>query len=265
MSLLDKLKGIISISVDVSNLKDIHFFSDNTKKEIYNIDNRTININVNNISAKDIPQVQEAIRQAVNDQSDVLLEDKAKLLVEDIGREENNKNNQDLITFFQGKLPQNDVDLLRASLYVKSVYDKDLPIGDLKNNVINKYGDRGRHFVNLCTAGYFSSIFKPLYLEMEKDKEFSKEAYLKIFNKLMDQSPFAIFVYNQITPDELEKSVREKIKVNKKYGINYLNIHGIGESNINKIEKLLIKIRQELKEIPDVESSRNYIIITLYF
>jgi hypothetical protein len=81
----------------------------------------------------------------------------------------------------------------------------------------------------------------------------------------MDQSPFAIFVYNQITPDELEKSVREKIKVNKKYGINYLNIHGIGESNINKIEKLLIKIRQELKEIPDVESSRNYIIITLYF
>lgn len=265
MSLLDKLKGIINIPIDISNLRSVHFLSDNTIKNEYKIDNRTLNININSVPEKDIPKIQKAIREAVEEESKVLLEEKAKLRVEEINKEESSKSSQELISFFQGKLNPSDTELLRASLYIKSVYDKEQPIEDLKNDVINKYGNRGRHFVNLCTAGYFTSTLKPLYLEMEKEKDFSNHDYLKVFNKLINKSPFAIFVNSQMTPEDLLKNVQEQMKINKKYGINYLNIHGIGEGNITKIEKLLNKISSDLKELPDVESSRNYIILTIYF
>ena len=59
--------------------------------------------------------------------------------------------------------------------------------------------------------------------------------------------------------------MEEKITVRKRYGISYLNIHGIGENNVGKIERVLITFKDRFTHTPDIESGRGFITVTLYF
>ncbi|MCX6704774.1 MAG: hypothetical protein NT162_00335, partial [Candidatus Woesebacteria bacterium] len=77
--------------------------------------------------------------------------------------------------------------------------------------------------------------------------------------------PFAIFVNRSMSINELKSTIETKIKINKKYGIKSLNIHAIGTDNIQKIKTALVDLKGLLSEEPEIDSGRNYIIVTIWF
>ena len=265
MSFLDSLKSIFNIDIDLSNLSSIHIFSDNNNKQVTNIDNRRIEINIVNVTTKNIPRLEKAIKNAVKNEDKLLIEDKASIVLFDISKVQKTKENIDLVAFFRGKISNVDLEILRASLYVKSVYDRGGQVGDLKRDIILRFGDRGRNIVNLCTAGYFTSVIKPLYEEIVKQPDFTPAWFLETFDTIVNKSPFAIFVSSPMTKEQLLEEVTSKMNVSKMYGINYLNIHGIGEHNVLKIEYVLGKIKDSFTSTPDFESGRKYLTVTIYF
>jgi len=64
---------------------------------------------------------------------------------------------------------------------------------------------------------------------------------------------------------ELINEIEKHMEFNKKYGINHLNLHGIGLTNILKIQDALIKIKDKLSSAPEIDSTSKYITVTIFF
>jgi hypothetical protein len=64
---------------------------------------------------------------------------------------------------------------------------------------------------------------------------------------------------------EVIAELARKKKINKTYGIDYINLHGIGESNITKIEHAITQFKGEFSRKPDIESGRGHVVVTVYF
>lgn len=267
MNFLENLQSLVKFNFDLSKLKNfsVKLVSDISIKELIHIENKTVIVNVNEVPKEKIPQVNALIKKFVIEEGQVLLEDKAKNLVDEITIFEKASHSLDLVDFFRGKLSSSDLEILRASLFVKDVYDKDGQVGDLKRSIIIKHGDRGRNIVNLCTAGYFHSIIKPLYLEMEKQSDFTIGKFLSTYNTIIMNYPFAIFVSNTTSFVSLEEEVKKKMERNKQYGIDNLNLHGIGEENMDKITAIIEKFKDKFTHRPTIDSERKYIMVTIWF
>lgn len=265
MSILSRLTSIVSIKNSLPKLKNvaINFFSNNNSKKITYQDNRVINININKLSPEDIPIIKE-IKDQILTQTNPLIENNTQALLEDFTKAD--KENHELINSFKGKIPPTDLEILRASLFVKKLHDNHKELGNLKLDIKNRYGDRGLRICNLTTAGYFTSLIKPLYEELFSRKEFQPIQFFSIYETIVTQSLYALFVNSRMTDSEVKNMVQEKIELSKKYGINYLNIHGIGRENVDKIINILAELRESFKTPPRFhESTPTIIIVTIYF
>lgn len=265
MNLLENLSSIVKIKFDLSKLKDIHLFSDNKNEQKIIIDKRSININFAQITPEELPKVLEALNATVKQDGDLLLEKKANSTLQDLKVVGNKPENVALVDFFTGKIKAVDLDILRASLYIKEVHERGQPVGQLRDDLVIRYGSRGRNISNLCTAGYFTSELMPLYQMMEQLPDFTTDKYQEAFNKIVNTFPFAIFVSTYMTRESVLEEVQKKMKMNKGYGINHMNIHGISEVNVSKIQWVLQQISNDLTAPSEIESKRNYITVTICF
>jgi hypothetical protein len=68
-----------------------------------------------------------------------------------------------------------------------------------------------------------------------------------------------------ISDEELEAEVRNKIKIDKSYGISYLNLHGIGYDNVQKIMKLVEKLRPDFSLPEEIQKRGNIITVKIHF
>ncbi|MEK7497648.1 MAG: hypothetical protein AAB656_01885 [Patescibacteria group bacterium] len=150
--------------------------------------------------------------------------------VEDYKEKEKVDGGSNTINFFDGKIPKEDIYVLKASAYIKKVFDGGGSVEVFKRQLRYKYGERGTNICNLYSAGYFESWIRPLY-------ESSPDNFQEAYEIVIKQLPFAIFVHGDMTIADIEKKVKEKAKENKLYGIKFINLHGIGTDNINKITK----------------------------
>jgi len=150
--------------------------------------------------------------------------------------------------------------------YLSNVGRRD-EIGKYKQQIIRRFGQRGNTICNLYTAGYFHSIFLPLYDDLSK-KDGGIEEFKHTFDKLIRDFPLAIFINHLMTTDEVKTLIKNKVLNNIKYGIKRLHIHGINETNCKNIREA-IKLLQEEREIsftPTViEEKDNIILVTLEF
>jgi len=272
MSLLKAIfrifKNIDLKAIDISSLKHINILFSGNKHITYQVhDNRkfiTIHIPESTDTNK-LKVLQQAIKKEVLDQGSILLEEKAEHILIDFLQIDSQKENKNFLEFFKGKIPSADLEILRASIYVDSVYRRGQSVSELKLDIIKKYGERGKNIVNLYTAGYFETIIKPLYQEMIMLPDFSPEKFIERYNTIVMQFPFAVFVNNKMTQQELLQEVEKKIEINKKYGIKQLNIHGIGEDNITKIQELLLTLRKKISWPPVIDSDRKFITVQIHF
>lgn len=265
MSLLDKLSSIFHF--DFSRLKDarIHILSDNKIEKTIIHDNRVVNINVGNVDSQTLPKLQQAIRVAVNQEGKLLLESGAKKTLDDFQKIDSLEKNRKLLEYFRDKVSPTDIAILRASLFLREVHKKGQSVGQLKLDIVNRYGYRGANISNLCTEGYFESLIQPLYEEMVAQKDFTLEKFQTAFEIIVTQFPFAVFISNRMTQNAVKTEVIKKMEINKKYGIRKMNIHGIGASNVEKILSFLQELSPQFTTPPEIHSGKGHISVTIWF
>ncbi len=227
-------------------------------------DKRSLKINFNKLSPKEKKTISNKLPKLLESGVDIL-EEKFKETADDYKEKIQSASNQKVLEYFKGKIPDNDISILKASLYLKSVFESDGETKLIKSNIVNRYGVRGRHICNLCTAGYFETWIRPAYEEMSQLSGFTLGKFLKVYEEIVEFYPFALFVHGRMSEREIKQSIEEKIKIAKKYGIKTLNIHGIGSSNLKKIRKVIDEIEIEDKFDRRVEKEGNVIVIKLTF
>lgn len=266
MELLNKLQKVTG--VDFSGLKKfknkitliLKINSDNKKVEI---NGPVIILPINGVSNKE--QLQTILRETIGLEHIPILQEETQKLVEDFKQIDSGEESQEVVAFFKGKIPANDIEALRQSVYVKAVKDRGGDIEKLKLDIINRYGTRGRNICNLYSAGYFKSQIRPLYEEMVQQPDFSPADFEVIYNRIVNESPYAVFISREMTNESAEKEVRSRIEIDKNYGIRYLNIHGIGEDNVDKIIYILDKLRSEFSFPEEVKRQGNVITVKIQF
>ncbi len=258
MNFLEKLKNIINFEFPkkVGNVRFLSFENKSKKYEYH--DNKVLNININALDEKMLQKIKELLK-SFKEEGGMLLEDKTKQIFEDISSVNKDKENERLIDFFKGILPVQDLEILRASLIIRSLYNKKQNIGYLKEGLIMRYGERGNNISNLCTAGYFEEIIKPLYDHMYLEPYFSLDKFLNRYEVIVTQYPFAVFVGKSMSYGELEKEVFNKMITGKKYGSTFVNIHGIGIRNVELINKLIEENKKKFNLPLEIDSGPIYI------
>jgi hypothetical protein len=267
MSFLEQLKSLIHI--DISKLESLHFnwLSGNKINITVNkIDNHVVNLQ----KPEDRQLVENLMKQSIEDYG-VLIEDKAEAVIEGIKESDETPENKALLDFFKGKIKQSDLEILRAAIYIRTAYLRGSKVKDSLDRLAVSYGSRGRNISKLCSAGYFESIIKPMYEEMERQEEDDKQAlsrrFLERFDVIVHDSPFAIFVNENMTETSLEEMVIRKVRLNRQYGIREMNIHGIGNANVRLIESVLSsdEVKGELLDIPEIDKRLNVIVVKVKF
>ncbi|MEE8403261.1 MAG: hypothetical protein V3R93_05875 [Candidatus Hydrothermarchaeaceae archaeon] len=136
----------------------------------------------------------------------------------------------------------------------------------LKGDIIKKHGKRGLNISNLCSAGYFETMIRPLYEEMKKDPDFSNEKFMEKYDIIINEEAFAIFVSGSMSVDNVKNAIQQKIERNLKYGVKFVNIHGIGKGNVEKIREALSYIEGIYSNInKTLEEKENIIFVKLRF
>lgn len=235
---------------------------------LINIDNRKILnfkgksiLQWNNLDKKEQVELVKDIPIAFEKQKIPVLDAEKEQLAVDISKQINTAQVNDVISYFEGKIPNEDLYVLRAAIYIKGQFDKGCDVESLKNSVVSTHGKRGRNICNLYSAGYFETWIKPLYENLASMEDFTKEKFLEAYNLVVEHFPFAIFVHRGMAVSEIENEVERKIAESQKYGIETLNIHGIGSDNILNITEVVKKIKKKYKfEIKIEEKSGLFVV-----
>lgn len=143
-------------------------------------------------------------------------------------------------------MPSSDVPILKSCLYLQEKYeqgDKEELVSRLKKEIRKRFGDRGAKIANLCSALYFDQYIVPLFADLKQS--YTKEQLINIYNVIIEESVFAIFVSSFVKEDKLKKKILDKIESNKKYGVRFVYVHGIGKENVKKINKIIDLIATE--------------------
>lgn len=263
---LSKLKDLIKVHIDFSKLKEIHLLSDNKAPNITYNDNRVIiNVDPSVQTPEILKSLSHVIPQVLNEKGGLVIEDGSKKLLDNYSVIYKRGKYKDLLDYFKGKLSAHDLEILRASLYIREAFEDHQSVSDLKNDLVARYGTRGNNICNLCSAGYFETLIKPLYEQMLNESDFTPEKFYARYEVIILQIPFAVFVSHANTPEELVSLIISKIEYNRKYGVHRLYIHGIGETNVKKIKEILGMIKTHFIEEPEVDSSHGYINVTIHY
>lgn len=248
-------------NVNLQLLSNLHisFFSNNKK---ITIDKRSIKIDWKELSVKEKKIVLKKVPQLLKKGADIF-DEEFKETAEDYKEKIGVKENQELLEYFRDKIPFSDLPILKASLYLRSVLQNKGQTWIIKEDIMRRYGLRGKNISNLCSAGYFEKWIRPAYEEMIKLPNFSLEKFLKVYEEMVMSYPFALFVHRRMTDQEIEKLIRSKIKLMKQYGITELNIHGIGADNVKKIREVIEKLQLEEKFIKSVGEEGNIIVVKM--
>lgn len=268
MKWFDKLKQLLKI--DIRDSFNITIKSNNTSKGVeYNEESKSFFINLEKLSPAQKEEVKQILREAVKEDDKVLLEQKSEELIQDFTLNENSKKAQSLLSYWKGKIPHDDFEALRASLYIRKLFQEGVShnvIYKLKGDILKKYGPRGVKISNICSSEYFETMLQPLYEEMKKDPDFSNEKFIEKYDIIINEAAFAVFINGSMTVDVVKSVIQAKIQRNLKYGIKFVNIHGIGKRNVIKIREALSYIEDRYHNIDKyIEENEDIIFVKLQF
>lgn len=270
MSLGDFLKGLFKDNKLVFSPKislKINIGSGNNKGKtiIYDRRQQLVHVDVSQLPSDKKTKLQKLLKRQLSTESP-LLDSEYKARAEDYKEKIGQSDNQVLLEFFADILPQEDLNILRAALYIRTIFKEyHGDVTQLKIQLISQYGIRAANITNLCSAGYFESWIRPLYEEMSKKPGFKEEKFLEIYEEIVRYSPFAFFVNRAMSDSEVVQHIMNKIERMKRYGIKTLNIHGIGHSNVAKVKKALEEIENKVKCTKSILEEDNIIVIKLHF
>lgn len=263
----DKLKELVKIDIRIHDLIKINIHSNDSSERLeYSEGEKSLSINLEKLTGDEKEEIGQLLRGAVGE-GVALLEKHSVELIEDIKSKEESEDVRSLLEFFKDKIPIDDWNALRAAIYIRKRFEEGTSsfkeIYHLKGEVGKKYGKRGLKICNLCTSGYFETKIKPLYEEISQ-QGFDEDDFLDIYNVIIDEEAFALFVSGDMSRNEVKSTIEQKIKRNLNYGIKNVTIHGIGKNNMTKIREAISGIEDEHPNIKkDIEEKGNIILAKL--
>lgn len=232
-----------SLTIVINDSKD-HQFIDNKQNPI-------VNIGYNKLNDSGKNDLNNLVKEQIESGGAVYENETYKRLLDLYNYEKNSDDDKQLLKFYDGIIPVQDLKILKASLYLRNkFYARDHTpedhekIASLKQSIIKNYGSRGSNISNLCTAGYYHFFLKELYQEYGAEH---KKEYLTIYEEVVNNCLFALFVNKNMGENEIKTNIIKKIESSKKYGLKFVHIHGIGDKNIINIKNTLKKNEAELK------------------
>ena len=262
MEWLNVLKGLVSAKF--KNLIQLTAKTHvNTKK---NSNNKTSsvtmnvngNVNVFNITpnvdglvdSATLKQLQDVILPAFDANELLLIGNDSKELLMSYNDFRDEPGNATLLDFFKGKINQHDLTLLESGLYEAHLIatgqlDK---AQQIKEDIIKRYGQRGKNIINLASAGYYATHIKPLYEALQEQG--LSDTFLREYNQVIDEMPFAIFVHSGITVDKALELLYEKAEKNVQYGVreDTIILNGFGP-NADRIELLIPTLNDRYRRV----------------
>lgn len=256
-SSLSELAKDIKVKLFSDNKVEIHHHYDNSSK--------TVNFNLSKLSDEEKGHLSGALHSAIEADYSVI-EDGARKTIKDLKEEESGSGSSKILEFFKDKVSPQDLEIIRGSLYIRSLFRNGVNIDQLKAEITQKHGQRGKNIVNLCTAGYLEEWLMPIYESIKDTHNDVLEilkAFRKFFNKLVEELPFSIFVCHFMSKENIGLQIRNKMK----YGFKFVNIHGIGSSNVKTIRDTVSELEQTgqfKKPITEVDKN-NMISVRIEF
>jgi len=244
MGWLDKLKAIFSLEIN-SPLVNINITrnSDNRvkgKEHFFDEEKKELLINYDELDDEKRRNLGNILKDKVGGGGKVLEKKTLILLNELYDYQKNKGDDKKILDFFFPIISLEDFEALESSLFLRKKFNERKDVRELKEDLRKRYGDRGNNMANLCTAGYFEKFLMPLYNS-------SKEDFNKVYEVVVSKSAMAIFVHSQMSEKEITDELSRKLILSKKYGLDFIHIHGIGETNI----KIIISWIEENKELLD--------------
>jgi hypothetical protein len=243
MSWFDKLTSLFNVEIN-SPLVSVNITrnSDNNVKEkeyFFDKDKRKLSINIDKLSEDKKKSLAKIFKDKVESGGEIL-EDKTYCLLKDLYEYQKSKNeDKKVLDFFFPLISKDDYEALEAALYLRKKFNERIDVRKLKEDIRRRFGDRGNNIANLCTAGYFERFLIPLY-------NYSKEDFKKIYEVVVSKSAMAIFVNSQMNDYEITQKLKGKIDLSKKYGLDFVHIHGIGEKNILTVRRWIDENKDSL-------------------
>jgi hypothetical protein len=241
MGWLDKFKALFNIEINaplINITKSSNNKTDIDEEYSYDKDTGKLKVYRENLSEEKKNELDLIIKESVQEGNKFLEKESLNLLKDLCNFQKNKGNDKKVLGFFHEAITKEDLEALEAALYLRKKFLEKCDIRYLKQDIRTRFGDRGNHIANLCTAGYFENFFMPLYNS-------SRENFEKIYEVVVSKSAMAIFVNSQMNDIEIADKIKRKLEISKKYGLKFLHIHGIGELNIRTIRNCL----EENKEL----------------
>lgn len=221
-----------------------------------NNDNRQLHLHFHLPNDKKIPKGQ--IAEATKIIRDILIQEKgflgttpqSKVNLQLIDEYSKKDKDIELRKFIQKNLPQKDRSIWYSALILKEQFSKGdkNEVNRLKTEISISNPGRGANIANLCSANYLESHIIPLY-KFLVDERRNEQLFLKIYETIVTEFPFAVFVSQEKSLKDLQSEVKTKIDMVKKYGWKKVSVHGIGEKNVKKIMKITMEIQKENKDL----------------
>jgi len=268
MAILEKLKHFINLKDCSFTFINIQVNSNNTSEKYTNLNGgQTLGINLTKLTSEEKEIIKPLFPQAIADGA-LLLEDKSVKRIKDIESKERTPDEREILSFFRGKIPHEDYTALRASLYLKKRFEEGADreeIAKLKDDIIRRFSRRGRNISDLCSAGYFDTLIRTIFEEMERSN-YSKEEVMETYNLIVEEGTLTVFVSTGMSSDYVKHETEAKIRRNRRYGLHSLFIHGIGRTNIETIRMVIYDLKDSYPSMKiRTEENANIIKVRLEF
>lgn len=224
---------------------------------------KTLKINILK-AIKEKPQIKKLIQEAVLVDDNPIFDKKYQNRIENIKQSEALDKQQNFLDELKGKIPNQDFNILKASIYVKEQFDLRNPDADmLKAGIRQRYGVRGNNICNLYSEGYFQSLIIPFYREMSAQAGFELKTFKRVYEVIVTQSAFSVFINARMSQKDILKTIRAQLVRNIKLRQHYINIHGIGKEVIKRIRAAVTDLEEEKAHVFSTTERTTGIAITV--
>jgi hypothetical protein len=218
------------------------------------------------LDGKQRAALKRALREEGLPEAGVILEAQSEIKVDEIRKAL--PSHEDIAQKLSPVIPESDKPLMYACLLLRRRSEAGESVEGVKLDICKAFGNRGRNFANLCSAGYLESWAYPLYEDLLKTNpgqpELAKAKFQQYYNETLQDLPWTEFVASRQSADEAREHIIVKMKRNRANGIRFMNIHAFGAANVRKIQAIVPAINKEMgAKISKVEMEITRIFVRL--
>lgn len=171
---------------------------------------------------------------------------------------------RETLDYFRPIIPENYVRTLEAALYMRKQQSEMsyVPPGwtrKRRKDIAEKYDGHTYHVINLCSAGYFEDgrYLRTLYERMRRRDDYKEGDYASVFEQIVAQRPFTVFVSDSQTASDVEEEIYSKLRSRKRHDVDveFVDVRGIGRENREKIQAAVSRVADECGEFQLSERS----------